>query len=153
MGQYNVFDIYVKYTYVEHMHKKDRRRRRFSRSRHQGRDGSWVVEARVERFVEPAVLLTLDEGEAHGYELAESLASWLPDDRIDLGNLYRMLRALETEGLVRSEWQSEQSGRSKRTYRLTPEGQEVLKAWVAALENTRATVDRFVRRSQEGGKS
>jgi len=112
-----------------------------------------VVEARVERFVEPAVLLALNEGGAHGYELAEALAEWLPDDRIDLGNLYRMMRTLEAEGVVSSQWQHDGPGRSKRTYELTDDGRELLTAWTAALEITATDVARFVQRSRQGGNT
>jgi PadR family transcriptional regulator len=68
----------------------------------------WTVRARVERFTEPAILLPLRDGPKHGYELLERLPELSSEDgRIDLGNLYRLLRALEAEGLVSSEWQTE----------------------------------------------
>ena len=54
----------------------------------------------MERFVEPALLLLLRDGETHGYDLADALGGLVPDERIDLGNLYRLLRALEADGLV-----------------------------------------------------
>jgi DNA-binding PadR family transcriptional regulator len=132
------------------MHQRKRHQHRLSRSRHRNPDGSWMVGARIERFAEPAVLLTLDEGETHGYELADGLAEWLPDDRIDLGNLYRMMRSLEAEGIVESEWHNDHPGRSKRTYRLTDDGRDLLAAWVAALEATQSTIARFVRQSRKG---
>ena len=77
-------------------------RARGARYRHV--DGPWRVRARVERFAEPAVLLLLRDRPAHGYELLDRLGGLLPSDGIDMGNLYRLLRALEDDGLVRSEW-------------------------------------------------
>src|SRR6266508_2362312 len=59
------------------------RGRRFGTHHHGGRGarcrwltqpGTWEVHARVERFVEPALLLVLRDGETHGYDLADSLA-------------------------------------------------------------------------------
>ena len=51
-----------------------------------------MVSARVERFFEPALLLALRDGPAHGYELVDHLGSWGDDYVVDSGNLYRMLR-------------------------------------------------------------
>jgi Transcriptional regulator PadR-like family len=61
--------------------------------------GTWDVRARVERFDEPALLLLLRDGERHGYELADALGELVSQERrVDLGNLYRMLGAIEAEG-------------------------------------------------------
>lgn len=105
-----------------------------------------MVNGRVERFVEPALLLLLRDAPSHGYDLAEGLSELAPDDRVDLGNLYRLLRDLEAEGLVQSSWGTESPGRAKRTYELTDEGHAVLDAWATGLARTRKTIDRFLRR-------
>jgi PadR family transcriptional regulator PadR len=110
----------------------------------------WEVRARVERFVEPALLLLLSEGETHGYDLAEALGELVPDERIDLGNLYRLLRALEDEGLVTSRWRDDLPGRAKRTYELTEDGRAVLASWADALDQLTTTIAAFQRRYQEG---
>lgn len=125
------------------------RRRRSSRSRWSDEEGRWRVESRVERFTEPVLLLTLREGPAHGYELAERLGEWLPDERIDLGNLYRLLRSMEGESLVASEWRHDLPGRSKRTYTLAPEGARLLDAWAASLERTESVLASFLERYRE----
>ena len=65
------------------------------RHRHGGR---WLVFARVERFAEPALLLLLRERPAHGYDLLERLPELTGEQRVEMGNLYRLLRALEEEG-------------------------------------------------------
>ena len=106
----------------------------------------WMVNGRVERFVEPALLLLLRDEPSHGDDLAEAMAELAPDDRVDLGNLYRLLRDLEAEGLVRSSWAKGGPGRAKRTYELTDEGEAVLDAWAAGLTRTRKTIDRFLKR-------
>ncbi|MFV9672939.1 MAG: PadR family transcriptional regulator [Acidimicrobiia bacterium] len=125
-------------------HHHSGRRRGVGRSRHRRDDGSWSVAARLERFNEPVVLAILRDGSAHGYDLAESLRAWVPDEQIDLGNLYRMLRSMEDEGIVRSEWSDNAPGRAKRTYELTPEGEELLDAWVRSLRSTNTTIARFL---------
>ena len=104
----------------------------------------WTVTARVERFTEPAVLLLLREGPMHGYQLLDRLPG-LPahDGRIDLGNLYRLLRALETDDLVRSEWQT-QPGPPRRVYRLTASGAGLLEGWARSLRDMRSGIDQFL---------
>jgi len=65
-------------------------------------DGRWIVRARIERFVEPAVLLLLRDGPRHGYDLLERIPDLAGGEgTVDLGNLYRLLRALEREGRSR----------------------------------------------------
>ncbi len=112
--------------------------------------GRWQVHARVERFVEPALLLILRDGSTHGYDLADSLAGLLPGERIDMGNLYRMLRALEAEGIVESEWRDDLPGRNRRTYRLTEQGRTLLDAWADALGEANETIAAFLGRYRDG---
>ena len=107
------------------------------------------VRARLERFSEPALLLLLRERPAHGYELLEALPDLTGETRVDMGNLYRVLRALEEQGLVSSEWDESLPGPAKRTYELTEEGGEALERWAAALADTRARIDRFLERHEE----
>src|SRR5438067_9461310 len=108
--------------------------------------GRWHVRGRVERFLEPALLLLLSEQPAHGYELVDRAAELVPGERPELGGLYRVLRALEEDGLVRSEWDAAEPGPAKRRYELTREGRELLRAWAKALKHTHAIVDAFIRR-------
>jgi PadR family transcriptional regulator, regulatory protein PadR len=116
-----------------------------SRSRrHAG--GRWRVYARVERFAEPAVLLLLEELPAHGYELLERLPALIGQQPVEMGNLYRLLRALEDEGLVASEWDARAPGPAKRRYELTPEGRRLLRHWVDALRTARSRIDTFIDR-------
>jgi PadR family transcriptional regulator, regulatory protein PadR len=108
--------------------------------------GHWGVRARVERFSEPALLLLLRERPAHGYELLEALPDVIGEQRVDMGNLYRVLRALEEDGLVRSEWQADAPGPAKRTYELSPEGRRLLDEWATALRRSRERIDGFLER-------
>ena len=115
-------------------------------------DSSWRAHGRIERFVEPALLLVLRDVETHGYDLADEVEAMDVEERVDLGNMYRLLRALEEEGLVASTWRDELPGRAKRTYRLTADGQRVLDAWGEALRGTQQTIRGFLRRYDEGKK-
>jgi PadR family transcriptional regulator PadR len=121
-----------------------------SRSRRLVRPGHWHVRARVERFVEPSLLLLLRERPWHGYELLERIPELGVEGRVDIGNLYRLLRALEQEGLVRSEWSAELPGPAKRTYELTEEGRKLLDRWAEALRRAQGTIGTFLERYEEG---
>ena len=109
------------------------------------------MRARVERFGEPALLLLLASRPTHGYELIERLPEVSGEDRVDVGNLYRTLRALEDEGLVASEWSGDLPGPTKRTYTLTEEGHAVLSSWVQATEQLRDSLTDFLERARKGG--
>jgi PadR family transcriptional regulator PadR len=123
------------------------------RSRDRIRPGQWAVRARVERFVEPAVLLLLRERAMHGYELIERIPEVAGEDvRVDVGNLYRVLRALEQEGIVTSEWSADLPGPAKRTYELTEAGSRLLDRWAEALRRSQAVVDGFLERYEQGGR-
>jgi PadR family transcriptional regulator PadR len=119
---------------------------RGARCRRMVRPGHWGVRARVERFSEPALLLLLRERATHGYELLERLPSLTGDVRVDMGNLYRVLRALEADGLVTSRWEAGKPGPAKRTYELTAEGRRLLDEWAAALARSRERIDTFLDR-------
>jgi len=62
--------------------------------------------------------------ERYGYTLRKALAEQGLD--IDEGTLYPLLRRLESQGLLTSEWREEEK-RNKRFYRLSPEGKLMLK--------------------------
>ena len=121
-----------------------------ARSRRLVRPGHWHVHARVERFVEPTLLLLLRERPLHGYELLERIPELGVEGRVDIGNLYRLLRSLEQEGLVSSEWSADLPGPAKRTYELTDEGRRLLDRWAEALRRARGTIESFLERYEEG---
>jgi PadR family transcriptional regulator PadR len=97
-------------------------------------------------MVEPGVLLLLREGPLHGYELLERLPPLVGEERVDMGNLYRFLRALEQEGIVTSEWRDDLPGPAKRTYTLTDAGSKLLDDWAAAQRAARTRIDGYLTR-------
>ena len=62
--------------------------------------------------------------EHYGYTLRRTLAE--AGLAVDEGTLYPLLRRLESQGLLVSEWREEES-RNKRFYRLSPAGRTVFK--------------------------
>lgn len=96
-------------------------------------------------FLRPCLLLLLREQPAHGYDLIERLRP-LGFSRDDPGRLYRALRTLEDDGLVRSVWQKSTSGPERRMYELTRDGMASLHESVTALRQTHELLGGFVSR-------
>jgi len=76
--------------------------------------------------------------ERYGYTLRKALAAQGMD--IDEGTLYPLLRRLETQGLLSSEWREEDK-RNKRFYRLSPEGTQTLQQLVAEWKGIHASLE------------
>jgi PadR family transcriptional regulator, regulatory protein PadR len=75
--------------------------------------------------------------ERYGYTLRKALA----DDGlvIDESTLYPLLRRLEAQGLLASEWREEEK-RNKRFYRLTPGGEQIFTQLLAEWHAINASV-------------
>jgi poly-beta-hydroxybutyrate-responsive repressor len=99
-------------------------------------------------FLRPCLLLLLREQPAHGYELLERLQT-LGFTREDPGGLYRALRALEAEGLVRSAWHPSTAGPDRRIYELTRAGTEELHRRAKEFAHARELLGVFLSRYGE----
>lgn len=80
--------------------------------------------------------------EHYGYTLRKALAE--AGVEIEEGALYPMLRRLETQGLLTSEWREEER-RNKRFYRLSTEGEAVLARLVEEWTGLNASVAAILR--------
>jgi DNA-binding PadR family transcriptional regulator len=56
---------------------------------------------------------------------------------------------LEADGIVRSDWDDEAPGPSKRVYELTDEGRALLDQWASALRSAQGRIDGFLARYGE----
>jgi PadR family transcriptional regulator, regulatory protein PadR len=87
-----------------------------------------------------AVLAQLRQ-EYYGYTLRKALAERGLD--IDESTLYPLLRRLEVQGLLASEWREEEK-RNKRFYRLSTDGEQMfgqlLEEWQAINASINATI-------------
>jgi PadR family transcriptional regulator PadR len=79
--------------------------------------------------------------EHYGYTLRKALADL--GLAIDEGTLYPLLRRLETQGLLVSEWREEDK-RNKRFYKLSPTGRQILKQLVAEWQHLNQSIDRIL---------
>jgi len=91
-----------------------------------------------------AVLAQL-RSEQYGYTLRKSLA----DNGlvIDESTLYPLLRRLESQGLLLSQWR-EENKRNKRFYRLSPLGADVLALLLAEWRGINTSIDSILKESQ-----
>ncbi len=79
--------------------------------------------------------------EQYGYTLRKALA----DDglAIDEGTLYPLLRRLETQGLLVSQWREEDK-RNKRFYRLSSTGEQILEQLLAEWQSINASLSKIL---------
>lgn len=99
-------------------------------------------------FLRPCILLLLKESPAHGYDLLER-ARALGFTRSDPGGLYRALRTLEDDELVRSAWEASTQGPDRRIYHITRSGAEELHGAAIAVRSGSQALERFVSRYEE----
>jgi PadR family transcriptional regulator, regulatory protein PadR len=81
--------------------------------------------------------------EQYGYTLRKTLAAH--GMAIDEGTLYPLLRRLESQGLLVSEWR-EEDNRNKRFYRLSPDGKAILKQLLAEWKSIDSSLNGIVGR-------
>jgi PadR family transcriptional regulator PadR len=93
-----------------------------------------------------AVLVEL-RTEQYGYTLRKALAQHGMD--IDEGTLYPLLRRLEAQGLLASEWREEDK-RNKRFYKISREGKAILKQLLADWQAIDTSLDQILKESANG---
>lgn len=79
--------------------------------------------------------------EHYGYTLRKDLGAL--GIEIDEGTLYPLLRRLESQGLLESEWR-EENNRQKRFYKLSKDGRQILKLLLAELDKINASLTRII---------
>ena len=63
--------------------------------------------------------------------------------------IYRHLRDMEENGLVCSEWNTDETGPARRIYRITAEGLEVLEFWIGYMENQANNLLNFIQQYEK----
>jgi PadR family transcriptional regulator, regulatory protein PadR len=86
-------------------------------------------------------VLTQLRTERYGYTLRKALAG--EGLEIDEGTLYPLLRRLESQGLLVSQWREEDK-RNKRFYRLSPEGSQVLQKLMDEWQRMNASLSKIL---------
>jgi PadR family transcriptional regulator PadR len=93
--------------------------------------------------LEFCVLALLRDAERYAYEIVHALS--LADGLVTTeGTLYPLLSRLRKEGVVDTTWRESSSGPPRRYYRLTPDGEALLRAFSQEWERFRGSVDQLL---------
>jgi DNA-binding PadR family transcriptional regulator len=88
------------------------------------------------RLIQPAVMAVLAGESLHGYLIVQRLAEMrmFRGQRPDPTGVYRVLKAMEQEGLVKSTWREADNRPAKRCFTLTAAGRDCLVRWSQTLQ-------------------
>ena len=90
----------------------------------------------------PLAVLAQLRQEHYGYSLRKEIGA--RGLEIDEGTLYPLIRRLEKQGLLNSEWRQDDS-RKKRYYRISVLGEEVLTTLVVEWRELNASIDSILK--------
>jgi poly-beta-hydroxybutyrate-responsive repressor len=100
---------------------------------------------RIQRFLEPCLLILVRNTEAHGYELLEGLKQFgFGQNPVNSSTVYRFLRSLEERQYVTSRWDIGSAGPARRLYQITKEGNRYLAQWADDLRETDRMLHHFL---------
>lgn len=85
----------------------------------------------------------------YGYELRQALAEC--GMAIEEGTLYPLLRRLEEQGVLTSEWRTNE-GAPRRYYRLSAEGRRLFKKLTETWTSLNEAMDRLLARGESDGR-
>jgi PadR family transcriptional regulator, regulatory protein PadR len=112
-------------------------------------NGALLENLRLELRRGCLVLAVLAElrSEQYGYTLRKGLAEC--GLTVDEGTLYPLLRRLESQGLLASEWREEDK-RNKRFYKLSREGKAIMKQLLADWQAIGTSLEQILKESDYG---
>lgn len=85
--------------------------------------------------LEMLILRTLLFGELHGYGIAQFIRQTSQEALlVEAGSLYPALQRLELQKLITAKWQTSETGRRARFYKLTAAGRQRLTAVISRWE-------------------
>ena len=106
-------------------------------------------QGKQERYIQPSILMGLFFKSSYGYELIQNIQGFgFVEGQAPPGMIYRHLRQMEEDGLVSSEWKTEGTGPAKRVYWITPEGKELLRAWIEYMKGQAKNLTTFINHYQ-----
>jgi DNA-binding PadR family transcriptional regulator len=98
-------------------------------------------EAELRRGVLVLAVLSQLRTPQYGYSLRQALAE--QGMTIEEGTLYPLLRRLESQGLLASEWRTD-DGPPRRYYKLSPDGIRHYRSLISSWSALAATVNRLI---------
>ena len=101
------------------------------------------IEVKPRNWLVPVILLSLRESTSYGYKLMEQ-ATVFGFEAMNPGTLYRTLRNMEKDGVVKSKWDTTNGGGpARRVYSITDAGEVYLNFWAKSLEQYQRNMDAF----------
>jgi transcriptional regulator len=96
-------------------------------------------------LLEMLVLRTLARGPLHGYGVAKAIRDRSSDGLdIEFGSLYPALKRLELKGWISSKWETSDTNRRAKYYRLTPAGRRRLEREHSEWQSFAAAIARVM---------
>ena len=99
-------------------------------------------EAWSKNWLVPVLLLMLRQWSSYGYELMEKMSNF-GLAAMNPGSFYRILRQMEKDGMVCSNWDTSEGGPARRVYSITDAGQTYLNHWMQSLYQYQRMMDSF----------
>lgn len=112
--------------------------------------GCKIIGFKSPKILLVSILFSLLKKPSHGYALLDEIK----EIGIDMGNipygvLYRSLRLMEMDELVKSEWHVEETGPSRRIYYITEKGKEYLNDWTKTAKKRVNSILNLVERIEK----
>ncbi len=99
----------------------------------------------LSRLTHPSILTVLAAADEplHGYLIVQQMTQgpMFAGNSPDPTGVYRILKQMENNNLVTSEWDTTESGPARRVYSLTDEGRACLRRWIDALACYSASIE------------
>ena len=95
------------------------------------------------KLLQPAIMTILSKEAMHGYRITHALANMalFCGQTPDATGVYRMLKTMESRGLVKSNWDLSDTGPARRRFQLTNDGKTCLKQWMHTLQNYKLAIE------------
>ena len=101
--------------------------------------------ARFGKATQAIVLLILAQAKSYGYDIRRRLEDFgYERSESDPGALYRLLRELETDGFITSEWTTAGTGPARRYYSLTDAGRAQLQRGAKGMATLKRRAELFL---------
>lgn len=99
-----------------------------------------------DRLIEAQLLLLLQLKPSHGYELIQRLNdSEFTLGEVDPATVYRHLRRMDKDALVKSHWETGPSGPGRRLYTITNNGEALLGQWTESIRQQKEKLEKFIK--------
>lgn len=105
---------------------------------------------KAEKFLKICLLTLLYDKADHGYSLIEELEKYgFEKEELSVSTLYRNLRKMEKEGLVKSSWKKGEGGPQKRVYTITEKGKDDLNEYINFIRYRKSVIERLINTYEE----